>query len=560
MKRYQMPRLDSKFMVIALSVLILLYFIVLPLAVLIIDSVVVDGHLDVSSYLTVYGQAVNMRALTNTAKISILVMILSVLITFPLAWLIGRTDLPGRKKFRTILVASYMIPPYVGAIAWTQLLNPDVGYLNALLKTIFSLSKAPFNIYTEGGLIWVLTLFYSPFAFITISRAMEKMDPTLEEASRVSGASPLRVLWDVTLPLMAPSILAGGLLVFIGAGSAFGIPAIVGMPGNIEVLTTRIVSFVYMGNDSGIRNATTLAVSLMILANGLLFFMTWFMGRKDYTTIGGKSTRPALVELGKWKGLATFLVAVYAFIAVILPLGSIVITSFMVSMSKGLSLDNFGFDAWIPVLENSQYLDCIWRSLGYAYIAATIGTILSLFVAYLSVKTHVKGRSLPDLLVMVGGSTPSVVIALALIITFSGNYGLNLYSTMWILIVSYLVKYMTMSVRTIAASLSQVSSSLEEAGLNSGAGWLRICKDIIMPLIAPSIVAGWFLIFMPSFYELTMSNLLYGSDTQTIGVLLYELQTYADTQNASVMSVIILIIVMVGNLILNKVSKGHIAI
>lgn len=560
MKRYQMPRLDSKFMVIALSVLILLYFIVLPLAVLIIDSVVVDGHLDVSSYLTVYGQAVNMRALTNTAKISILVMILSVLITFPLAWLIGRTDLPGRKKFRTILVASYMIPPYVGAIAWTQLLNPDVGYLNALLKTIFSLSKAPFNIYTEGGLIWVLTLFYPPFAFITISRAMEKMDPTLEEASRVSGASPLRVLWDVTLPLMAPSILAGGLLVFIGAGSAFGIPAIVGMPGNIEVLTTRIVSFVYMGNDSGIRNATTLAVSLMILANGLLFFMTWFMGRKDYTTIGGKSTRPALVELGKWKGLATFLVAVYAFIAVILPLGSIVITSFMVSMSKGLSLDNFGFDAWIPVLENSQYLDCIWRSLGYAFIAATIGTILSLFVAYLSVKTHVKGRSLPDLLVMVGGSTPSVVIALALIITFSGNYGLNLYSTMWILIVSYLVKYMTMSVRTIAASLSQVSSSLEEAGLNSGAGWLRICKDIIMPLIAPSIVAGWFLIFMPSFYELTMSNLLYGSDTQTIGVLLYELQTYADTQNASVMSVIILIIVMVGNLILNKVSKGHIAI
>ena len=560
MKRYQMPRLDSKFMVIALSVLILLYFIVLPLAVLIIDSVVVDGHLDVSSYLTVYGQAVNMRALTNTAKISILVMILSVLITFPLAWLIGRTDLPGRKKFRTILVASYMIPPYVGAIAWTQLLNPDVGYLNALLKTIFSLSKAPFNIYTEGGLIWVLTLFYSPFAFITISRAMEKMDPTLEEASRVSGASPLRVLCDVTLPLMAPSILAGGLLVFIGAGSAFGIPAIVGMPGNIEVLTTRIVSFVYMGNDSGIRNATTLAVSLMILANGLLFFMTWFMGRKDYTTIGGKSTRPALVELGKWKGLATFLVAVYAFIAVILPLGSIVITSFMVSMSKGLSLDNFGFDAWIPVLENSQYLDCIWRSLGYAFIAATIGTILSLFVAYLSVKTHVKGRSLPDLLVMVGGSTPSVVIALALIITFSGNYGLNLYSTMWILIVSYLVKYMTMSVRTIAASLSQVSSSLEEAGLNSGAGWLRICKDIIMPLIAPSIVAGWFLIFMPSFYELTMSNLLYGSDTQTIGVLLYELQTYADTQNASVMSVIILIIVMVGNLILNKVSKGHIAI
>ena len=186
-KKSSLPRIDSKFIVIALSVLVLLYFIVLPLGVLIYDSVVVDGKFDISSYAAVYSQSVNLKALTNTARISILVMIFSVLITFPMAWLIGRTDLPGRKYFRTILVASYMIPPYVGAIAWTQLLNPDVGYLNELFKTLFSLSAAPFNIYTEGGLIWVLTLFYSPFAFITISRAMEKMDPTLEEASRIAG-------------------------------------------------------------------------------------------------------------------------------------------------------------------------------------------------------------------------------------------------------------------------------------------------------------------------------------------------------------------------------------
>ena len=235
-------------------------------------------------------------------------------------------------------------------------------------------------------------------------------------------------------------------------------------------------------------------------------------------------------------------------------------TSFLVSMSKGVVWSNFGFDAWIPVITSSQYMESIWRSVVYGVIAATIGTVLSIFIAYLATKTTVKGRSLPDLLIVLGGSTPSIVIALALIITFSGNYGLNIYSTVWILVVSYLVKYMTMSVRTIAASLSQVHTSLEEAALNSGASWLRTCKDIIMPLIAPSVVAGWFLIFMPSFYELTMSNLLYGADTKTIGVLLYELQTYADTQNASVLSVIILIIVLVGNLILNKATKGNVSI
>lgn len=553
-------RINSKFIVISLSVLLLLYFVVFPMGVLLYDSFVQDGAINFENYRNVYSQNVNWRALTNTIQLSLGVMVASVIITFPLAWLVGRTDMPGKKMYRTLLVSSYMIPPYVGAIAWVQLLNPSVGYLNMIFKWMFGLETAPFDIYTMWGLGWVLTLFYSPFAFITISRAMEKMDPTLEEAARVSGASPMRTVLDVTLPLMAPSILAGGLLVFIAAGSCFGIPAIVGMPGNIEVMTTRIVTYIYMGDVDGMRDATALAASLMFLANILLFGMTWMVGKKDYTTISGKSTRPNIVELGKWKWPAFLAVGAYSMISIIIPLGSIVLTSLIISLSRPINLDNLGFDAWIPVITSSQYMEAIWNSVLYAVIAACVGTLLSVFVAYLAVKTKVKGRSLPDLLVVIGGSTPSIVISLALIIAFSGNYGLNLYSTMWILVVSYLVKYMTMSVRTIAASLSQVHVSLEEAALNSGASWLRCCKDIIMPLIAPSIIAGWFLIFMPSFYELTMSLLLYGSETKTIGVLLYELQTYADTQNASVLSVIILLIVLIGNLILNKVSKGNVGI
>ena len=555
-----LPRFNSKFIVIAVSVILLLYFVVFPMGILLYDSIMVNGAINFGNYADVYSQDVNWRALSNTVQLSLLVMVASVIITFPLAWLVGRTDMPGKKTYRTLLVASYMIPPYVGAIAWVQLLNPSVGYLNSIFKWILQLQQSPFDIYTMGGLAWVLTLFYSPFAFITISRAMEKMDPTLEEAARVSGASPLRTLVDVTLPLMAPSILAGGLLVFIAAGSCFGIPAIVGMPGNIEVMTTRIVTYIYMGNDEGIRDATALAASLMFLANFLLFFMTWMLGRKDYTTISGKSTRPNIVELGKWKWPAFCGVGLYAFIAVILPLGSILLTSLLKSMSRGVTWSNIGFDAWEPVITSSQYMESIWNSVVYGVIAATIGTILSVFIAYLAVKTKVKGRSFPDLLTVIGGSSPRIVISPALGFTFSQNFGLNLYSSMWILVVSYLVKYMTMSVRTIAASLSQVHVSLEEAALNSGASWIRTCKDIIMPLIAPSIIAGWFLIFMPSFYELTMSLLLYGAETKTIGVLLYELQTYADTQNASVLSVIILTIVLVGNLILNKLTKGNVGI
>ena len=498
--------------------------------------------------------------MSNTLQISLYSTILAVLISFPLAWIIGRTDLPGKTFFRTLFVATYMIPPYVGAIAWIQLLNPRVGYVNKFLMESLNLSAAPFNIYSMSGMVWCLTLFYAPFAFITISRAMEKMDPTLEEASRVSGASPLRTLWNVTIPLMYPSILAGGVLVFIGVASAFGTPSIIGMPANIEVLTTRIVTYIYMGDTKGIQEATALAVSLMLAANGLLYLSMFGLGKKEYVTIGGKSTRPNLVELGTWKWPVFSFVFAYGAISVFMPIGSVLVTSLIKSMSRPITWDNLTLSTWKAAMQNQQYTEPLWNSLVLAISAATIATVVGLFIAYLLVKTNVKGRSVPDALATLGGATPGVVIALALIITFSGTFGLNLYSTMSILIVGYVVKYLTMSVRTISASLSQVHASLEEAALNSGATWLQSLRDIMWPLIAPSIVAGWFLVFMPSFYELTMSIILYGSQTKTIGVLLYELQTYADPQDASVLAVIILLIVLVGNLALRKVSRGQIGI
>lgn len=554
------PELDLKWFIIIATVIVLFYFILAPMLYLVIRSFFIEGKLNFENYLTVYSSIVNWTAIVNTFKLASYSMLLSLLIAFPLAWLVGRTDLPGKSFFRTLFVITYMIPPYVGAIAWTQLLNPRVGYLNKIINNLFALESSFFNIYTTAGLVWVLTLFYSPFAFITISRALEKMDPTLEEAARISGASPIKTLFSVTIPLMLPSIYAGGLLVFIAAASCYGIPAIVGLPGGIETVTTRIVYYVYLGTGKGIREATALAVSLMLISNSILMYTTFHLSKKNYVTIAGKSTHPTIVELRKWKWPATFLVSLYGLIAVFIPLGSIIITSLIKSLSRPISLSNMSLDTWRSVLSRSMFMEPIKNSLIAGSIAATIAIALALMVSYLLIKTQIKFKSAPDYLVTLGGSTPSVVIALALIIAFSGMLGLNLYSTLAILIVAYIVKYMTMGVRTISASMQQVHSSLEEAALNSGASWFRAFKDIMLPLIAPSIVAGWFLVFMPSFYELTMSILLYGSRTKTIGVLLFELETYADPQSASVLAVLILFIVLVGNAIVRKISKGNVGI
>ena len=552
---------DIKWILIAGIIGFLLVFQVFPLVYLLFRAFFATGHFSLESFARIYSYALNWTCLKNTLFTALLSMVFGVLIAFPLAWLVGRTNLHGRRIFRTLFVMTYMVPPYVGAMAWLRLLNPSVGTLNVFLQKIFGLAGMPFNIYTTGGLVWVLTTFYYPYAFITISRAMEKMDPSLEEASRISGASPLKTLFTVTIPLMLPSIAAAGLLVFVAAASCYGIPSIIGAPGKIYTVTTRIVDYVYVGSQQGLTDATVLAVFLMLLAMVILYVSNFVIGKKDYITVSGKSVRPAVVDLGRWNLPITILVGAFAFIVVILPFATVFMTSFTVNMGKSLfAAGNMTTKYWGIIFSRKSIIKSFRNSVFSALWAATLGMIVCVIMAYLLKRTNLKGKAVPDFLITVGSGTPSVVIALALIMTMSGRFGINIYNTMAILVVAYMIKYMLMGMRTVVSAISQISPSLEEAAQISGAGWLRRMKDVVLPLTAPSVVAGWFLIFMPCFYELTMSNLLYSDNTKTLGVELYLYQTYHSQQTASALAAAILILVAVLNILMNRLTKGRFSI
>ena len=552
---------DIKWILIAGIIGFLLVFQVFPLVYLLFRAFFATGHFSLESFARIYSYALNWTCLKNTLFTALLSMVFGVLIAFPLAWLVGRTNLHGRRIFRTLFVMTYMVPPYVGAMAWLRLLNPSVGTLNVFLQKIFGLAGMPFNIYTTGGLVWVLTTFYYPYAFITISRAMEKMDPSLEEASRISGASPLKTLFTVTIPLMLPSIAAAGLLVFVAAASCYGIPSIIGAPGKIYTVTTRIVDYVYVGSQQGLTDATVLAVFLMLLAMVILYVSNFVIGKKDYITVSGKSVRPAVVDLGRWNLPITILVGAFAFIVVILPFATVFMTSFTVNMGKSLfAAGNMTTKYWGIIFSRKSIIKSFRNSVFSALWAATLGMIVCVIMAYLLKRTNVKGKAVPDFLITVGSGTPSVVIALALIMTMSGRFGINIYNTMAILVVAYMIKYMLMGMRTVVSAISQISPSLEEAAQISGAGWLRRMKDVVLPLTAPSVVAGWFLIFMPCFYELTMSNLLYSDNTKTLGVELYLYQTYHSQQTASALAAAILILVAMLNILMNRLTKGKFSI
>ena len=552
---------DVKWVFILLILAFLLVFLVFPLLYLLFRAFFADGSFSLDAVKRIYSYSLNWDCLRNTLITASLSMVFGVLIAFPLAWLVTRTNLYGRGFFRTLFLLTYMVPPYVGAMAWMRLLNPKVGTVNVVLKNLFGLSEAPFNIYTIGGMVWVLTTFYYPFAFILLCRALERMDPSLEEAARISGASPVNTLFTVTLPMMLPSIGSSAIMVFVAAASCYGIPSIIGAPGKLYTITTRISEYVATGTSQGLADATVLSVFLMVLSLVLLLLSNLLMRKKNRITISGKSMRPNIVDLRKWRIPLTILTSIFAIVIIVIPFLSVIATSFTQNMGKSVFAEgNLTVRFWQNVFTRSTILKSALNSLITATLAATLGMIICIIMAYLLKRTNMRGRKIPDFLISFGSGTPSVVIALALIMTMSGRFGLNLYNTMAILVIAYMIKYMMMGMQSSISGFSQIGPVLEEAAAVSGAGWLRRMKDVVIPLLLPSIVAGWFIIFIPSFYELTMSNLLYSEKTMTLGVELFRYQMNSSQQTAAALACCILLLVLILNLVMRKLTKGKVSI
>ena len=555
-------RFDVKWLLILLIVDFMLVFQILPLCYLLFKAFMPGDTFSLATFSRLFNYNMNRSALINTVAGGLAAMVLGTLIAFPLAWMVGRTNMYGKKFFRHIFVLTYMVPPYVGAMAWLRLLNPNVGTINVLLRGLFGMDSAagPINVYSLGGLVWVLTTFYYPFAFITISRAMEKMDPSLEEASRVSGASPFATLMRVTLPIMTPSLIAGALLVFVSAASCYGIPSIIGAPGKVHTVTTRIIEY-YGRGTQGLNDATGLAVFLMALAVLILYLSDFVLAKKQYITISGKSTRPNIVDLRSWRWPLTLLVGLFAVMVVLVPFTTILTTSLKIDVGKPMMAEgNFTLSQWSTIFSRSETMNSLKNSLSYAGVAASVGILVAITMTYLMQRTRIRGRRLPDFLITLGSGSPSVVIALGLIMTMQGRFGVDIYNTAHILIVAYLIKYMMMGMRTVTSAVSQIHISLEESSQVSGASWTTTMRRITGPLIFPSIAAGWFLIFIPCFYELSMTTLLYSNTTKTIGFQLFEYWTFTSQPQACAMAFGILLIVILINQVFSRLTKGEFTI
>jgi len=540
--------------------LLLLLIVAFPISLIFIQSILSEeGTLTLDFLQRIFDVRSNYWSLINTLSISLLTVFFTVLIGCPLAWIVTRTDMPLKGVFKTLFIIPYMIPPFIGAIAWGFLLSPRTGFANKFLMALFDISTPPFNIYTYEGIVFVMSLYFYPYVFITVAGALERMDPSLEEAARSSGAGRFRVVRNITLPLVAPSVAAGALLVFIAACSNFGIPALIGMEGRIYVLTTRIFYYIYSGGfEEGLQMASSLSIFLVITSALALLANRWYLRKKQFTIIAGKSMRPNVVSLGKYR--IPFLIgcSLFSFATMFAPLLCIVLISLLKAYGvdiawKNLTLANYKFILFEYDLTRAS----IWNSIKLSLTAATLLTVMGSLIAYIIVRTKLTARRVLEFLSTLPYSIPGTVLAIGMILAFSGKFGINLYNTIWILLIAYTARYMAFAVKSVGASLEQVHMSLEEAARISGAGWGKTFRDIVVPLVKPGLIAAWFLAFMPMLRELTVSVLLFGPETRTIGVAVYEFQDAGYYDSAAALATCVLIVIFAGNFLMKRITGGE---
>jgi iron(III) transport system permease protein len=538
--------------------LFVLVVIVYPLAQVFIRSLWVDGQLSFQHYETVFARSRNYLAIWNSVWVSVAATLLATVIGTLTAFVVQRTNIPFKTFFRLMLILPFAIPPLFAAMGWVQLLGP-VGLLSNLYKELFATFTVPWSIYGATGIIFVLGVTKYPFVFITVAGALQRMDSSLEEAARTSGVGTFRIMKDITLPLVRPAILGGALLAFVSSIDNFGIPAVLGMRVQFHVLTTRIYEALTVPD---LPLATAMSILLVIMAIVAMWALSRFEGKAgEHAIIGGKSIRPHIIQLGKARVWVTLALLIVVFLIVFLPLFALVITSLLPFYGADINWENMSARNYTAVMGSSAAQRGILNSLVLAPLAATILIVITTLVSYLKVKAHYKGASLLDTIGMIPFALPGSVIGVAMILAWSNPpVGPALYGTIWILLVAYLVRYMAFGLRSTRATLQQIHDSLEEAAATSGASRLRTLRDITVPLLRPGMIAGWILIFMSAFNELTVSVLIWSSGAETIGVWIFLMQDSGFPGRASALAVATLPVILLMFALTQWLNRDDVAV
>ena len=507
------------------------------------------GHLSLQNFNALFQDARFYQAVGNTLLAGAGATVLSCLLGFALAWIVSRTDLPGRQWFEILNLVPFFLSPYVGAVAWIYLAAPNSGMLQTWLGAL-GISLDFIRIYSIGGVIWVLALFYTPYVYLFVIAPMRQMDAALEDAARVHGASFWYTLRHVTVPLLMPSLLSGALVVFVTSAGLFDVPLALAATRGIRTMPTEIFQSVQYPSDFG--RAAAFGVVVMAATIALAILQRQYLGRRRFETVSGKGYRPRLIRL-RWRGrvAALALELVYIGGGVLLPTLAMMMVAFSAIWTgrlnpAALTLRNFDYVIFGYKLTQQAILNSLFLALA----GATIGVMLALLQAYYLNRGNAKRSALVDAVLSLPLGIPGIILGLGFLIIAIRT---PLYSTLTIILVAYIARFFPFATRTVSGMLLAINPELEQSARASGASWLQCMRFVLMPLLLPAIIAAWLMLFVIFIRELGATILLYAQGTETISVALVLLSEHSSASMAAL--AVIQIVLLLGAFLLFRLTR-----
>jgi iron(III) transport system permease protein len=457
------------------------------------------------------------QAATNTVICGLVATLISGALGLGLAWVVSRTDMPGRRWFEIFNLVPFFLSPYVGAISWVYLAAPYSGLVSGLLTDTFGLPPDLIPIYGIGGATWVLALFYTPYVYLFVIAPMRQMDPAMEDAARVHGAGFWTTLRLVTIPLLFPALFSAALIVFVTSAGLFDVPLALASPRGVRTMPTEIYQLVQYPSDLG--RAAAFGVVVMAVTLVLTVLQRRYLDRRRFVTVTGKGYRPRPVSLGPGgRACALAFEIVYIGCAVALPMAALVMVSLSTIWTGTFSaaaVTSHNFD--YVLFDYSLTQQAVLNSLSLATVGATIGVSISALQAYYINRSVGRRRAFVDAVLSLPIGIPGIILGLGFLILAVRT---PLYSTLAIIVIAYVAHFFPFATRTIAGTLTTINPELEQSARASGAGWLQTMRYVLVPLVMPAIAAAWLMLFVIFIRELGATILLYAQGTETISVAL----------------------------------------
>src|SRR5579871_6799785 len=533
---------------------IMIVLIVLPLSWLLIYSVTDKAnHVTLQNFVTLFTDPDFLDPLLTTAIIATSSAIICCLIAAPMGWLVSRTDMPGRQTIRALVTASFVTPPFLGAVAWELLAAPNSGLLNQLYRFLTGAESDDhlFNIYSMGGIIFVISCYTFPFVFVLVANALDTMPGELEDASAILGGKAWTTARRITIPLALPALVAGSLIAFLQAMTLFGSPAILALPAGFHTMTTKIWSlFQY---PPKLELAAAASLPLLGLTVALLRAEAMILGRRGYSVVGGRGGEPRRIALGRWKWAALAAVLLALANPVFLPYGALLNAAFSRIPSEFVSFENLTLRNFAFVFfELSSTGVAARNTLILCTSAATIGTVLAVAIAYITSRKVIAWHRVLGFLATAPAAVPGIVLGVGLFLAYT-RPPFVLYGTLWILLIAFVTIALPAAYQQLQSAFRVVNPDLEEASRILGATRLGTLGRITAPLLRTSVIATWCFIFIGVIRELSAAVMLFTSETKVISVLIFDLNEAGDLGAIAVLGIIMLVFTFAVIALINRI-------